>query len=429
MKLGIPSAAICSTGFVPVARQVAQSLGVPDLPIIEVHDQVGHDSPAELQEVARHVADAVPEILRKYRAHKVWGQPSRDQDRRDTLDIDPGIDLSTRVSELFLQENWTDGLPVVPPTEDRVQAMLETVAAPPHEVLGVMQPRGGIATALKVAVCAVMAGCLPKQFPIVVAAVRAIGSPEFKLRAIQSTAHPYSPLIVVNGPAGIEAGLSNGHDCTPKGWQANMVICRAVRLVTINMAGLKHVIASHTHGYVGRFVDCVRENEEESPWEPYHTEKGYSRDASTVTVFPGEAPHLIDDRGSNTPQSMLTTFARVMTNGGNRSLNGRAQQVLLVAPEHANYVASHGFSKEDVRDFLYQVARVPIHEFPKDNWDSFSGWHKKLFANVSEHVTIPVVREKNDLNIIVHGGIGPHSLYVPGCLPANPATVLIERKA
>jgi hypothetical protein len=300
---------------------------------------------------------------------------------------------------------------------------------PPHEVLGILEPRGGIATVEKVAVCAVMAGCLPKQFPIVVAAVRAIGTPEFKLRAIQSTAHPYSPLIVVNGPAGKLAGLSSGHDCTPRGWQANMVIARALRLVTINMAGLKDVTASHTHGYVGCFVDCIRENEEESPWDPFHTEKGYAREASVVTVFPGEAPHLIDDRGSTSPQSMLTTFARVMANGGSRSMNGRTQQVLLVAPEHANYVASHGFSKEDVRDFLYQVARVPIHEFPKDNWDSFSAWHKKLFANVSEHVTVPIVREKADINIIVHGGIGPHSLYVPGCLPANPATVLVEGKA
>ncbi len=429
MKRGIPSATICSSGFVPVARKVAQSLGVPHLPIIEVHEEVGHDTPAVLEEVARQVCDAVPEILRQYQTQTVTGQQLQDQDRRDTLDIDPGADLSSRVSELFLQENWTDGLPVVPPTEDRVQSMLATVAAPPHEVLGILQPRGGIATVQKVAVCAVMAGCLPKHFPIVVAAVRAIGSAEFKLRAIQSTAHPYSPFIMVNGPAGIEAGLSSGHDCTPRGWQANIAICRAVRLVTINMAGIKDVIASHTHGYVGCFADCIRENEEESPWAPYHVEKGYPRDGSTVTVFPGEAPHLIDDRGSTTPQSMLTTFARVMANGGNRSLNGPTQQVLLVAPEHANYVASHGFSKEDVRDFLYHVARVPIHEFPKDNWDSFSGWHRKLFANVSEHVTIPVVREKQDINIIVHGGIGPHSLYVPGCLPANPATVPVESKA
>ena len=168
------------------------------------------------------------------------------------------------------------------------------------------------------------------------------------------------------------------------------------------------------------------ENEEESPWEPYHTELGYPRDASTVTVFPGESPHLVDDRGSTTPQSMLTTFARVVATGGNRSTFGASEQILLFAPSHAEYVASHGFSKEDVRDFLYQVARIALHEFPKDNLDSLSPWHKKLFSNVSEHVTIPVVQHKKDFKIIVHGGSGPHSLYVPGSLSSKGVTVPIE---
>ena len=428
MKRGIPSATICSTRFVPVGRKFAQALGVSDLPIIEVHDEVGHDSPDELRKVAQVVADAVPDILRKYQNRNVSGQRMREEELIETLDVDAGTDLSMRVSERFLQENWSDGLPVVPPTEDRVQAMLDTVATPPDEVLGVLHPRGGIATVRKVAVCAVMAGCLPKHFPIVVAAVRALGTPQFKMHSVQSSAHPHSPFILVNGPAGIEAGLSSGHDCTPKGWQANLVICRAVRLVTINMAGLKNVIASHTQGHLGRIMDCVRENEEESPWEPYHTEQGYARDASTVTAFPGEPPHLVDDRGSNTAQSMLTTFARVIANGGNRSMFGNTQQIVLFAPEHAQYVASQGFSKDDVREFLYEVARVPLHEFPKNNLDSLSVWHKKLFANVSEHVTVPAVRRKEDFKIIVHGGIGPHSLYMPGSLSSKPVTVPVESK-
>ncbi len=193
------------------------------------------------------------------------------------------------------------------------------------------------------------------------------------------------------------------------------------------MAGLKNVIASHTQGHLGRFVDCIRENEEESPWEPYHTEHGYDRDASTVTVFPSEPPHLVEDSGSTTPQSVLTTFARVVATGGNRSVFGATQQLLLFAPEHAKFVASQGFSKNDVREFMYEVARIPLHEFPKNNIDRLSGWHKKLFWNVSEHVTVPTVRNKEDFKIVVHGGIGPHSLYVPGSLVAVPVTVPVER--
>ena len=273
-----------------------------------------------------------------------------------------------------------------------------------------------------------MAGCLPRHFPIVVAAIRAIGTPKFKFNSIQASSHPSSVFILVNGPAGVEVGLSNGHDCTPKGWQANIAICRAVRLVTINMAGLKNVIATHTQGHLGRIVDCVRENEEETPWEPYHTERGFTRNVSTVTTISAEPLHLVDDRGSTTPQSMLTTFARAIANGGNRSLYGASEQIVIFAPSHAKYIASQGFSKDDVREFFFHQARIPLYEFPQANLHSLSTWHKKLFSNVSDHVMVPTARRKEDFHIIVHGGIGPHSLYMPGSLNSLSVTLPIERK-
>jgi len=412
-----------------VGRSFARTLGVPDLPIIEVQDQIGYDSPEVLQHTADSVVDMMPDVLRTYRCRNVGAQHLQSDSRCNSMDFEASDDLSVRVSDVFLQENWTDGLPIVPPTEDRVQAMLSTVPVAADEVLAVLHPRGGLATVRKVSICAVMAGCLPKHFPIVVAAVRAIGAPQFKLQSVQSSTHPYSPLIMVNGPAGIDAGLSDGHDCTPKGWQANIAICRAVRLVTINMAGLKDVIASHTPGHFGSITDCIRENEEESPWEPFHTELEFSPNDSTVTVFPSEPPHVVDDRGSSTPQSMLTTFARTIATGGNRSIFGETEQFVLVAPLHANYLSSQGFSKDDMRDFLYEVARVPLHEFPKGNLDSMSAWRKKLFSNISDHIAIPAVRDKKDFKIIVYGGKGCHSLYIPGSLVSHPATVLVERKA
>jgi hypothetical protein len=427
VKRGISAATVSSTSFVPVSRTVARALGVPELPVIEVDEQVGHVAPADLQEIARQIADVVPDILRKYQSQNVKGQQREHPESFDALNVEAGTDLTDRVNEIFLQENMTDGLPVVVPTEDRVQAMLKTVSASPDEVLGVFKPRGGVATVIKVAVCAVMAGCRPKHFPIVVAAIRAIATPGFEMHSCQTAAHPHSPLIIVNGPAAVEAGMSNGHDLTPTAWQANLVICRAVRLVTINMVGLKNVIASHTPGYLGRITDCIRENEEESPWATYHTDLGYRRDDSTVTVFAAEPPHVVDERGSTTAQSMLTTFARVIANGGNRSVFRDGWQLVLMAPEHAKYVASQGFSKEDVREFLYHVARVPLHEFPQNNLDSFSAWRKQMFTNVSEHVGVPVCRNKEDIKIFVHGGIGPHSLYVPG-LGNAVVTVPIERK-
>jgi hypothetical protein len=424
----VPSAAVSAKSFVPVSRSYAKTWGVPELPIIEVDEQVGHVDEQGLRGIAQQVADLVPGILRNYKEQKIKGQQLRGDGPADALDLDSGGDLTERVNEIFLEQNMTDGLPVVVPTETRVQAMLESVNASPDEVLGVFKPRGGIATVQKVAVCAVMAGCQPAHFPIVLAATRAIAAPEFKMDSCQTSAHPHSPLIIVNGPAADEAGLSDCHDLTPRGWRANIVICRAVRLVTINMCGLKNVTATHTPGYLGRIIDCIRENEQESPWAPFHTDLGYKKTDSTVTVFSADPPHVVDERGSTTPQSMLTTFARCMANGGNRANFTDSWQLILMAPEHAKYVASQGFSKEDMREFLYHVARVPLHEFPRNNFDSFSTWRKQMFSNVSEHVGVPVCRNKEDIKIFVYGAIGPHSMYIPGTPTNAVMTVPVESK-
>jgi hypothetical protein len=395
------------------------------LPIIEVTDEVGHVSSEELSAIAKQIAKQVPSLIESYRRHAVGTALAESLDPEE-LEIEDDGNVSVELSELFTDRGWSDGLPIVPPTEERVHAMLTAARLEGDEILGTLPPRGGLATARKCAVCAVMAGCDPVQFPIVIAAVHAISLPPFHFYSVQSTAHAHSPVIMVNGPLGERAGLSNGHDLTPRGWKANITIARAVRLVTITMAGVKGLIANHTQGYLGRFVDCIRENEEENPWEPYHVELGYPKDASIVTVFEGEPPHLVDDRGSTSPQSLLTTFAMAIATAGNRSIYGSSEQLFLFAPMHAHYLASQDFSKADVKDFLYEVARVPLHQFPKGNLASLSKWQHKMFSQVSEHVTLPVVRDKQDFKIVVHGGVGPHSLYIPGGLVSRCVSVEVD---
>jgi len=413
---------------VPVARKYAAAFGIPDLPLIPVHGEVGHDSADQLRETAKVVAARVEEIVDEYRAREVRVVDAPPV-TVDTVDVEPEGDLGTAVSELFLANAWTDGLPVVPPTEERVVAMLGSDAEDAEHVLGVLAPRGGVATARKVAVCCVMAGCQPAEFPIVRAAIQAIARPEFHLSSVQSTAHPLSPLILVNGPIGERVGLSDGHDLTPAGWRPNVTIARAVRLVCINMVGLPGLVASHTQGYLCRHNDCLRENEDESPWEPYHVELGYPKEVSTVSVFPCEPGHLVDDRGSTTPQSLLTTFARVIATAGNRSVWGSAHQLCLFAPEHARYLGAQGWSKEDVRAFLYEVARIPLGTLPKDNLDSLSPWRKKLFAQAGPFDTMPAVQDKSHYRIIVFGGVGPHSMYIPTDMNARAVTEPIRDRA
>jgi hypothetical protein len=144
----------------------------------------------------------------------------------------------------------------------------------------------------------VLAGCDPIHFPIVAAAVHAISMPGFYLNTVLTTAHPHFPFIIVNGPLGKEAGLSNGHDQTPQGWKANIAIARALRIVWMSAAAIKGLVASHSQGYLGYYADCIRENEEESPWEPYHVEMGYPKEASVVTVI--AAPSLFNGSSNKT---------------------------------------------------------------------------------------------------------------------------------
>ncbi len=415
---------ICGKGFVALGKKYAEALGFEALPIIEVIDEIGHVSPEELSDIAKQVAKEIPVLIERYRRSAVSADVSGSSEP-DELEVEVDADMSTKLSDLFIDRGWSDGLPIVPPTEERVGAMLKACRLEGDEILGVLPPRGGRATAKKVAICAVMAGCEPVQFPIVVAAVYAISRPAFHLYFVQSTAASHSPFIMVNGPLGKEAGLSNGHNLTARGWRANISIARAVRLVIITMAGIKGVVANHTQGYLGRFVDCIRENEEENPWQPYHVELGYPKDASVVTVFQADPPHVVDDHGSTSPQSLLTTYAMTIAAAGNRGIWGATEQIFLIAPMHANYLASQNFSKSDIRDFLYEVARVPLHQFPKDNFASLSKWHQKLFSHVSEHVTVPVVRDKQDFKMIVFGGVGPHSMYTHGS-QGPPRSVTVE---
>jgi hypothetical protein len=414
---------VCGTGFVSLGKKYANALGFEALPIIEVTDEVGHVSPEELSDIAKQIATQIPGLIEGYRKNAFSAAMSGSAEPNElVIDGDSDID-SKALSDLFIDRGWSDGLPIISPTRERVEAMLKGARLQGDEILGVLPPRGGKATARKVAICAVMAGCDPVEFPIVVAAVYAISMPSFHFYSVQSTANARSPLIMVNGPIGKEAGLSNGHDLTPRGWKANISIARALRLVSITMAGIKGVVANHTSGYLGRFVDCIRENEEENPWQPYHVEIGYPKEASVVTVFPAGPGSVVDDRGSTSPQSLLTTFAMTVASSGNRSIWSPAEQLFLFAPTHAAYLASQDFSKADVKDFLYEVARVPLHQFPKDNLDSLSKWHKKLFSHVSEHVTLPVVRDKQDFKVLVFGGVGPHSMYIPGSLSARSVSV------
>ena len=198
------------------------------------------------------------------------------------------LDLPGSVSDIndyFDQQGWTDGLPVIPPTEDLVRAMLEASPAPAEQVLGRLPPRNGTVTVEKVAINAVMAGCQPAYFPVVLAAVKAVLQPQFNAGAITTTTGGAAPVVIVSGPIAGRIGIHSGTAVLGSGHRANATIGRALRLTMRNLGGATaDTMEKSTHGWPGKYTMCLAENAARNPWEPLHVELGFAPDVSIVVV-------------------------------------------------------------------------------------------------------------------------------------------------
>ena len=311
----------------------------------------------------------------------------------------------------YQDRGWTDGLPIVPPTEARVREALAFTDREPRDVIGVLPPRQGEATVEKIAINAVMAGCRPDYLPVVIAAIAALADPLFNLDSVQATTHPVAPLIVVNGPIARELGLNAGYNAFGQGFRANVTIGRAVRLVLMNVGGgLPGTGDRSTQGSPSKIAYCVAENEAESPWEPLHVEAGLPADVSTVSAFGGEAPHNIQDHHSNTARGILLTVAGAMGQAGSNNLLGRGWPLLSFGPEHAATVAREGFTKRQVKEFLFEHARYPLARLGAEYRAAQLKRHDVADA---PDTMVPIVRAPDDIAIIVTGGAGKHSSWQP----------------
>jgi len=310
------------------------------------------------------------------------------------------------VQRLYLDRGWTDGLPVVPPTPERVEAMMAGTGLSPDHVVGEIPPNFGGATIERLAVNAVMAGCLPEYLPVVVAAVDAISDPSFNLYGAQATTHPCAPLIIVNGPIRKALGFHCSSGAYGPGWRANATIGRAVRLVLFNIGGgYPGVGDMSTQGAPSKYGYCVAENEEENPWQPLHVERGFRPDQSTVTVMAAEPPHNINDHTGRSAPEILTIVAGAMAvTGANNAYTG-GETLLALGPEHALTIANDGFGKREVRQWLHERALIPLERFSHDLMI-------ERFGSIPDG-PVPMVGDPDELLIIVLGGPGKHSSWVP----------------
>jgi len=327
----------------------------------------------------------------------------------------------------LMERGWGDGLPAIPATPERVDAMLAGTRRPAGDAVAVLSPRLGRATVGRVAVNAVLAGALPEHLPVILAAVEAVSQPAFNLQAVQTTTHPCSPLVIVNGPLALRLGINGGGNALGQGHRANAVIGRALRLVLQNVGGARPGREDRaTQGHPGKYSYCVAENEAASPWESLSVERGFAREISTVTVCASEAPHNINDHGSSTPEGILTTVAGSVATVGTNNIYLGGEPLVILGPEHAATVAGGGWSKSDFKRALWERAQVPLARFDPSNIERFAVIHPAGFKDRPAETLAPIAREWSDIMIVVAGGAGKHSVFVPTFGATRSVTLRIE---
>lgn len=313
--------------------------------------------------------------------------------------------------ELFFENGWTDGLPIVPPTPERVIDMLASVSLPVDTVIGAIPERGRVFTLEMIAINAVLAGCLPAYFPVVVSAVHAMCQPSFGLHGPTASTHGAGLLIIVNGPIVQAIGLNAGANVFGPGHRANATIGRAIRLLLHNVGGAKEFDRA-TLGHPGKFSYCIAELETE--WIPLHVQRGYDADVSTVTVFAAEGPNQMNNHSALQPENILRTLADRMSGLGTFNMGGQTEMAIVLCPEHYRSLHTSGWTKASVQSFLATHAVRPLADLKRGGYVE-----APIFPEDETHL-IRAVQSAEDLLLVVAGGeAGRFSACIPGWFGAS----------
>jgi hypothetical protein len=335
------------------------------------------------------------------------------------------VDIDGDYVDFLEDRGMGDGLPVVAPTPERVEEMLTHAAGDPDEVLFTLQPRAGIVTRRVVAINAVMAGCRPDVFPVVLTALRALAQPEVNIRGVNATTHIVAPMILVHGEIARTAGFHGGVGCFGPGNRANATVGRAVRLVMLHVAGAKPGFGdAATHGQPAKYTFCAAENIDESPWESYARSRGVDA-PSAVTVHCGEGPHNVHDaEAAGDPALILDKIASAMTSlGMNNAPISQAEFFIVLGPEHAASLAQRAMTRKDISSYLFDHARLPHHVFKRHFEErAWAQWMKI----VSDDHLLPMTAEPDNIRVVVAGGPGKHSLVVPSWGMTRSVTLPVE---
>jgi hypothetical protein len=312
--------------------------------------------------------------------------------------------------EFFLEKEWSDGLPVVTPTQARLDRMLAATPRDPDEVIGAIPPALHTATVRGVAIHALMAGCKPEYLSVVLGAIELMLRDEFNMNGVQGTMHGAAPLMIVNGPHAQKIGLNGGNGCFGPGFRANASIGRAIRLMMLNLGGGMAGLASATiFATPLRYTACITENVEKSPWESLAVSKGYAGTDDVITCAMVESPRLCFDDVSQEPGRLLTGIADSMVAMGSWNMHARSDMVVAMGPQHAALLAKAGMSRSDVHAKLCELAGRKVRDLKGGgNWrrERALGFPIKVDPD-DDDCFIPAIKRPQDLQLIVAGGWGP----------------------
>lgn len=292
-------------------------------------------------------------------------------------------DAVRRAQEFYDERGWTDGLPVTPVTESFLSDFLARTDRDPDEVLFEVPHLNRRITVRLAAINAALAGCKPEYLPVVIAAWLAIAKEPHPRRGIWQSTTGTAPFTVVNGPIRNEIGLNSAGNVFGSGHRANATIGRAIRLGLINVFGLRpHELDQATQGNPSKYTACIAENEEMSPWPALHTEHGHAADESVVTEFVIRSVMHIEARHTSAPEQLALDFVDSIRRTG-ALIHEYTSALLVLVPEHAQLFADAGWSKDDLRRFIFEHARRDRSELAAVGKDALS--HKSHWRLPADH--------------------------------------------
>ena len=439
-KLGIPSVVVTTTGFSSLARLTGKSNGLKDLRIAEYPGPVGLHDPAEIRKNIEEVLlDRIVDGL-SLSDESGSGAAASPAWNPQAIAFTGTFD---DVNAYFAANEWGDGLPIVPPTIERVQQFLDRIPQAPDEPIAVLPSANLLATPWNIAVNAVMAGCLPEHMPIMIAAVRALGQERCSLANIGSTSM-LVPFVLLNGPIVKELGIAHGAHLISTG--PNAAIGRAVGLIVRNIAGFRPgKTYMGTFGYPLAFT--IAESGDDSPWAPFHVGQGFDESDSTVTIGVtnnwGPQPSPASTAEQTGAQTALDLICREITKKMRLfdfpGVGPKAEKVMLtilLTPPIARSLADAGYSKDDVRTYVYENTKLQLREF---DWlftyttpglytlaeKVAAGVYPPEFLGAPDDV-VGILSSPNILHIVVCGDPHRNRLMVMEGGHTEPTTVRIE---